>query len=147
MVSVLSAWVTISPKVFAHLPHTCSYHSTCCWSRGCAAHIHVFWGYSKTLRKFMKKRSKWSQHLFDLIKLHWIILLFKTIGFGKIFYVFERRLNLFDQKYSTNSNIVKYYYNLLFYYILNVNIFLWTRQTFQYHYSSLQCHMILQKSL
>ncbi len=34
----------------------------------------------------------------------------------------------------------------LFEYILKCNLFLWSKLNFQYHYSSLQCHMILQKS-
>ncbi len=36
----------------------------------------------------------------------------QSYGIGKIFYAFERRLssmlNLFDKKYSKNSNIVKW---------------------------------------
>ncbi len=49
--------------------------------------------------------------------------------------MFERSLlcspmvHLFDQKYSKNSSIVKYYYNLnncfLLEYILKSNLFLW----------------------
>ncbi len=34
----------------------------------------------------------------------------------------------------------------LFEYILKYNLFLWSKLNFQQHYSSLQCHMIFQKS-
>jgi len=80
-----------------------------------------------------------------------------TLGVSKIFLnVFERspicspRLHLFDQKYSKNSIIVKYYYNLkqlfsILIYFLKCHLFL-AKLNFQHHYSSLQCHMILQKS-
>ncbi len=34
----------------------------------------------------------------------------------------------------------------LFEYIFKGNLFLWSNLNFQHHYSSLQCHMILQKS-
>ncbi len=46
--------------------------------------------------------------------------------------IFERSL----QKYSKNSNAVKYYYNLKY-------VFLWCKAEFSS--SLLQCHMILQK--
>ncbi len=59
----------------------------------------------------------------------------KILGVGKIFLnVFKRslscspRLQIFDQKYSKNKNIVKSYYNLndclLFEYIRKCNLFL-----------------------
>ncbi len=37
--------------------------------------------------------------------------------------------------------------SFLFEYILKCNLFLWSKLNFQHHYSSLQWHMILQKSL
>ncbi len=37
-------------------------------------------------------------------------LLFKVLGSVSVSY--SPRLHLFDQKYSQNSNVVKYYYNL-----------------------------------
>ncbi len=49
-----------------------------------------------------------------------------------------------------NSKFVKYYYNLkelfVFEYNFKCNLFLWFKLNFQYQYSSLQCHMIPQKS-
>ncbi len=45
---------------------------------------------------------------------------------------------------------VKYYYNLkslfLCEYLLNCNLFLWSKLNFQHHYSSLQCHMIFRNN-
>ncbi len=79
-------------------------------------------------------------------------LQFKCLGMLRFFSFFQisilcsPRVHFFDQKYSKNSNIVKYFYNLnncfLFDYILKCSLFLWYN-----HYSSLQCHMILHKSL
>ncbi len=47
-----------------------------------------------------------------------------------------------------NNNIVKYHYNLNyrfpFEYIVKCNLLLWSK--LKHYYSSLQCHMILQKS-
>ncbi len=48
------------------------------------------------------------------------------------------RLHLFDQKYSKNSNIVKYYLSS----VLKKK----SKLHFQHYYSSLQCHVIIQKS-
>ncbi len=55
--------------------------------------------------------------------------------------------HLFDKKYSNNSNI-KYYYKVTFLLniLYNVIYFCDAKLYFQHHYSSLQCHMILQKS-
>jgi len=60
------------------------------------------------------------------------------------FNVFKRsllsspRLHLFDQKYSKNSNIVKYYYHLkelfsICKYFSKCNLFLWSNLNFQHH--------------
>ncbi len=75
---------------------------------------------------------------------------FKIITFF-FFYVFESSilwspgLHLFDQIYNEKSNIVKYYYNLNIFLILIYfkMLFLWWQS---WIFSSLQCHMILQKS-
>ncbi len=44
-----------------------------------------------------------------------------------------------------NSNIVIFFLSFLFEYILNVIYSYDDKADFQHHYSSLQCHMILQK--
>ncbi len=66
----------------------------------------------------------------------------------KCFWKKSPRLCLFDQKYSY---IVKSDFSLkITIFCLNVylkcNLFLWLKLNFQHHYSSLQCHMIFQKS-
>ncbi len=57
------------------------------------------------------------------------------------------RLHLFHQKYWKNCEILlRFKISFLCQYLLNCNLFLWSKLYFQHHYSSLQCHMILQKS-
>ncbi len=60
------------------------------------------------------------------------------------------RLHLFDQKYSKNSNTVKYYFTLkqmfsILIYLKN-NIPVMQSWIFSIQYSNLKCHMILKKS-
>ncbi len=55
------------------------------------------------------------------------------------------------QKYSKNSKIVKYYYNLnelfsIWIYLKNIIYLFDAKLNFLHYYSSLQCHTILQKS-
>ncbi len=57
----------------------------------------------------------------------------------------------FNQNYSENINIVKYYYNLkqlfsIWTYFLMLFIPLMKKFNFQHNYFSLHCHIILQKS-
>ncbi len=68
-------------------------------------------------------------------------------------YVFERslfcsrRLHLFDQKYSKYYEIIlqfKIAVADLCEYLLNCNVFLWSKLNLHHHYSSLQCHMIFR---
>ncbi len=72
-----------------------------------------------------------------------------------LFRKYTKSINLYiiwfwkEIKYSKNSNIVKYYYNLkeLFSFLIYfkiVFISVMIKLMFQQHYSSLQCHMILQ---
>ncbi len=60
------------------------------------------------------------------------------------------RLHIFDQKYSENSNIVKYYYNLKYIYKITVNtIIKYVSYDGKAEFSAamnIQCNMILQKS-
>ncbi len=59
-------------------------------------------------------------HLFSIIfiQINKVNTTLQKFGVGYFFYVFERnllsspRLHLFDQKYSNQHNIMKYYYNL-----------------------------------
>ncbi len=58
------------------------------------------------------------------------------------------RLYLCFQKYSKNSKIVKYYYNLneqfsIWIYLKNTIYLFGEKLNFLHYYSSLQCHMIL----
>ncbi len=77
----------------------------------------------------------------------------KVWGGIRFVYVFERSLLcsplIFDRKHG---NIVTYYYNLkqLFSMRIYFNMYFFScdaKLNFQHHYSRLQCHMILQKSL
>jgi len=64
--------------------------------------------------------------------------------------IFSPRLHLFDQ--SKNSNIVKRYlkfkelFSIVIYLKIQLFIPVMAKLNFQHQYSSLQCHMILQKS-
>ncbi len=83
-----------------------------------------------------------------------IIITLKGLGTLRFFYVFKRRfspsLHLCDQKYSKNSNIVKYYYNLKELFSISIYIFLNViyscdvKLYFQHHFFSFQCHMIFR---
>ncbi len=80
------------------------------------------------------------------------IFIYTTVQNGQDVKNISPKLHLLNQKYTKNRNIVKYLYNskkLSFILIHFKMQFIPVMATlnFQHHYSSLQCHMILQKSL
>ncbi len=80
------------------------------------------------------------------------VVLFCYILDVMLCYVWKKKKMLITKnKNKKYSNSVKYFYNLeeLFFiwiYIVKCNVLLWSNLNFQHHYSSLQCHMVLQKS-
>ncbi len=73
--------------------------------------------------------------------------IYQKFGVSKMLKCFcSSRLHLFDKKTVKTAilwNIIDISNNcFLFEYILNSNLFLWSKLYFQNHYSSLQCHMI-----
>ncbi len=70
--------------------------------------------------------------------------IFPALPFRSLFC--SARLHLYDQKYIKNIEIFLQFLNRCFLceYLLNCNLFLWSKLYFQHHYSSLQCHMIFR---
>ncbi len=84
--------------------------------------------------KLGKVQEHWSVLTLEVLCMSvWPYMTVQSLGSVGLFNVFERSLwcslslHLFDQKYSTNSTIVKLYYNscFVFEYILRCNLFLW----------------------
>jgi len=78
-------------------------------------------------------------------------ILFKSLESVRFFMFFKPMLTKAAFIWSKYSYIVIYYYNLkitILYFIIFFMYFIpvMAKLNFQHHYSSLQCHMILQKS-
>ncbi len=167
-------WASVGPQLSGCLQPVCSYTGSLTWEgfvNGCPGVRSNFICVSKRgcllgapcLNLTLSDRTRVTyfhldrtvQILSTLYDCYYCIytLQFKGLGSAR----FSRslfctpRLNLFDQKYRKNNNIVKYYNNRKVFFILihfkMQFIPVMAKLNFQHHYSNLQCHIILQKSL